>query len=97
MNVKTVLQSGDSAAEFPSAECFICREDVGRSQMAIITKCGHRFCLKCIDRWTEERKDYPTCPYCRRPYNHGDIRSTEHVVLIIEPGLQRRTRFRYQD
>jgi len=30
----------------------------------LVTKCGHKYCGKCINQWLEKDS---ACPYCRAP------------------------------
>ena len=40
-------------------ECSICMTSKTDKS---VTKCGHVFCISCIDKWT---RDHHTCPICR--------------------------------
>jgi len=42
--------------------CPICYEEMGECDICI-TKCGHKFCMPCLFRHTEQSVD---CPMCRR-------------------------------
>jgi len=47
-----------SKIDYKEINCNICSEDV---KLIRITKCNHEFCMKCLDRWLENKK---TCPVC---------------------------------
>lgn len=41
-------------------ECPICWEALGKNPLAS-TKCGHVYCMKCIERSLQSEKKCPTC------------------------------------
>ncbi len=45
--------------KLPSYTCSVCFEDSGHR-----TKCNHLVCKKCIERWSQTRRN---CPVCRTP------------------------------
>ncbi|MBM3931102.1 MAG: hypothetical protein FJ336_07505, partial [Sphingomonadales bacterium] len=48
--------------EGETLECPICRDTILIE--CLVTKCGHKYCGKCINQWLEENS---SCPYCRAP------------------------------
>mmetsp|Transcript_5263 Transcript_5263/g.11420 ORF Transcript_5263/g.11420 Transcript_5263/m.11420 type:complete len:346 (+) Transcript_5263:82-1119(+) len=49
-----------------SFQCTICLEDTGRSDLATVSGCEHRFCFTCIDRWAEMKSE---CPLCKKGFH----------------------------
>ena len=43
-------------------ECPICFEVIKKDEDIVETACGHKFCKKCLNIWTELED---TCPLCR--------------------------------
>jgi len=43
-------------------KCPICLDIILRE--CIVTKCGHKYCDKCINQWLYNNN---SCPYCRTP------------------------------
>ena len=52
----------ESIAEGETLQCSICM-DIIQSE-CMVTKCGHKYCEKCIIQWLENNS---SCPYCRAP------------------------------
>jgi len=48
--------------EGETLECPICRDTILTE--CLVTKCGHKYCDKCINQWLENNS---ACPYCRAP------------------------------
>ena len=48
--------------EGETLECPICGDTILRE--CLVTKCGHKYCGKCINEWLENNN---SCPYCREP------------------------------
>ncbi|MBM3931312.1 MAG: hypothetical protein FJ336_08590, partial [Sphingomonadales bacterium] len=51
-----------SIPEGEKLECPICMDVIQNE--CLVTKCGHKYCGKCINQWLEENS---SCPYCRAP------------------------------
>jgi hypothetical protein len=50
----------------PEEKCSICLNDI---QLHLLeeTKCGHKFCLSCLDTYVQSKREKEiTCPTCRR-------------------------------
>jgi len=43
-------------------QCPICMDTI--QSECLVTKCGHKYCDKCINQWLEKNS---ACPYCRAP------------------------------
>ena len=48
--------------EGETLECPICRDTILRE--CLVTKCGHKYCGKCIIQWLDNKS---SCPLCRAP------------------------------
>ncbi|XP_057871708.2 uncharacterized protein LOC131078083 isoform X2 [Cryptomeria japonica] len=46
--------------------CPICLGDFHQSQLAVLTACMHKFCLKCIETWSSLQRK---CPLCKRHFD----------------------------
>ena len=44
---------------------FECRICIDTPRMPVVTRCGHFFCLECIERWMEQRQAMIVCPVCK--------------------------------
>eukprot|EP00966_Prymnesium_polylepis_P166054 3838638-Prymnesium_polylepis.1 len=61
-----------SAATLKASQCPICWDEVGKTQEAVVTECGHRFCVQCIKSALYLKKE---CPVCRAPIkSHRELR-----------------------
>ena len=50
------------------SECPICSELLLPSSTACLTRCKHRVCIQCLNKWTTN-KIRKTCPVCREPFD----------------------------
>lgn len=48
------------------AECAICYDALTNE---VSLRCGHTFCRRCIDRWTQTQSNSSRCPMCRERYS----------------------------
>ncbi|KAI8637254.1 hypothetical protein BD408DRAFT_447775 [Parasitella parasitica] len=63
-------------------ECSIC--DASFIQPTIVGDCGHRFCLKCIERVLREEA---VCPTCQKPVDSKHLRpdtTLENILVYVE-------------
>mmetsp|Transcript_23490 Transcript_23490/g.48907 ORF Transcript_23490/g.48907 Transcript_23490/m.48907 type:complete len:111 (+) Transcript_23490:24-356(+) len=54
----SVIENNDEEG----GSCVICMEDFKTGDKVKMLKCGHRFCVGCIDKWL---KQSATCPMCK--------------------------------
>ncbi|GFH56895.1 hypothetical protein CTEN210_13371 [Chaetoceros tenuissimus] len=70
-------------------ECPICLE---RFTNPHVTKCGHRFCKRCIEehiRQATKQKKEKTCPSCREPIvSKRDLRRDELITRVVDALFQ---------
>ena len=66
--------------------CCICWENPNSFQLASISGCSHKFCFKCIKRWSRRKKTCPLCntdfsKICRvnKPLNHNRKRKRKGI------------------
>jgi len=59
--------NSDTKQSKPSLECSICLSEVEPAHRAQLKPCGHRFCIECVNQWTQSRD---TCSYCRQKATH---------------------------
>jgi len=52
----------ESIAEGETLLCPICMDTILIE--CLVTKCGHKYCDKCINQWLEKNS---SCTYCRAP------------------------------
>lgn len=57
------ISSSESMTSLSSQDdvCCICLEDIKKSKLLTMTGCQHKFHIKCVKEWLEQR---PTCPLC---------------------------------
>ncbi|CEP11680.1 hypothetical protein [Parasitella parasitica] len=63
-------------------ECNIC--DGSLIQPTIVGECGHRFCLKCIEKTLREEA---VCPTCQKPVDSKNLRpdtTLENILVYVE-------------
>ena len=69
--------------------CDVCKDTIQN----VVTKCGHRFCKRCLDRWLHQPASLYTgrteksCPNCRRIIIGSEIRDvyfglTQRLLLF---------------
>jgi hypothetical protein len=67
--------------------CTICMD----APTTVITRCGHKFCIHCLQRSLQER---PRCPSCRSPCAWEQCIPLLSPVAVSEPGIDYGSRFR---
>lgn len=100
-NILYLMQMCVQRMEREREPCSICMEPLyenGKNPVKILDACQHRFHIKCIDQWFEEK---PCCPCCRHVYhNHDEPSNTlrlsllkDFIRLFLEFKRTRRTQF----
>ena len=57
------ISSSDSISSIKSQEdvCCICLEEIEKSKLLMMSECHHKFHIRCVKEWLEQR---PSCPLC---------------------------------
>ncbi|KAK2158586.1 hypothetical protein LSH36_167g07055 [Paralvinella palmiformis] len=66
---------------------LICGVCGGVLEEAVLTPCGHSFCLQCLQTWLDNLNAGYTCPECRSRVRNGDARPILSVRNLIR-GLE---------
>ena len=59
-------------------QCTVCTNLISEPR---VMRCGHAFCLKCIDKWFKETM-FTTCPSCRKMDIVGRADALSQVPLL---------------
>eukprot|EP00761_Pharyngomonas_kirbyi_P002575 gb/GECH01002579.1/.p1 GENE.gb/GECH01002579.1/~~gb/GECH01002579.1/.p1 ORF type:complete len:240 (+),score=62.09 gb/GECH01002579.1/:1-720(+) len=91
-NVTHPETSGESRneekeGEEENEECGICYEII-RSYGII--GCGHKFCFRCITRWSKEKK---VCPLCRKRFKTISSSNRQRIRRSRRPRSSRRNKY----
>lgn len=60
------LKQSNMYSKASSYGCPICLGDFHQSQLAVLSVCLHKFCLKCIETWSSLQRK---CPLCKRSFD----------------------------
>ena len=57
------MSSSESISSMESQDnlCCICLDDIKKSNLLMMSECHHKFHVKCVKEWLQQR---PTCPLC---------------------------------